>query len=110
LLNLTGWLTQNPKEVEQMFRRMVFNVLAKNRDDHAKNFSFIYTESGWYLAPAYDLTYSPSGYNGEHATTVNGLGRPTEEDMITVGMGIRMSEKRCCEIIEECKFHVKELY
>ena len=110
LLNLTGWLTQNSKEVEQMFRRMVFNVLAKNRDDHAKNFSFIYTETGWHLAPAYDLTYSPAGYNGEHATTVNGSGLPTEADMVVVGVGIRMSEKCCREIIEECKFHVKGLY
>ena len=110
LLNLTGWLTQNPKEVEQMFRRMVFNVLAKNRDDHAKNFSLIYTESGWHLTPAYDLTYSPAGYNGEHATTVNGSGLPTEVDMVAVGVGIRMSERCCCEIIEECKFYVKELY
>lgn len=110
LLNLTGWLTQSPKEVEQMFRRMVFNVLAKNRDDHAKNFSFIYTESGWHLAPAYNLTYSPAGYNGEHATTINGSGLPTEADMVDVGVGIRMSEKRCREIIEECKFHIRGLY
>ena len=92
-----------------MFRRMVFNVLAKNRDDHAKNFSFIYTETGWHLASAYDLTYSPAGYNGEHATTINSSGLPTEADMIAVSVAICMTEKRCREIIEKCKFHVKGL-
>lgn len=39
-----------------MYRRMVFNVLAKNKDDHAKNFSFIHKDGKWHLAPAYDLT------------------------------------------------------
>ena len=92
-----------------MFRRMVFNVLAKNGDDHVKNFSFIYTETEWHLAPAYDLTYSPAGYNGEHATTINGSGQPAEADMIAVGVAIRMTEKQCREIIEECKKHIKDL-
>jgi len=43
LLALTGYLTQDPSQVEQMFRRMVFNVVADNKDDHAKNFSFTVT-------------------------------------------------------------------
>ena len=103
LLNLTGWLTQDPSAVEQMYRRMVFNVLAKNRDDHAKNFSFIYDKNRWYLSPAYDLTYSPAGYNGEHSTMINGSGNPTINDMITVGTAIRITKKRCIEIINELK-------
>ena len=55
---------------------MLFNVLTHNRDDHAKNFSFIFndTTGQWALSPAYDLTFSP-GPGGEHSTTVAGEGR-----------------------------------
>ena len=101
LLQLTGYLTQSPQEVEQQFRRMAFNVFAKNFDDHARNFSFIYNEGHWHLSPAYDLTNDNT--LGEHATTVNFNGLPTESDMIFVGKNIKISEKRCKEIIEEVK-------
>ena len=106
LLALTGFLTQNPGDVEEMFRRMVFNYLTDNKDDHCKNFSFIVTqsESGkwqWRLAPAYDLTLCTQGYNGEHATSVNGTGKPTIKDFISIGSGIKISESRCHQIIEE---------
>ena len=61
LLNLTGALTKDIREVEKMYRLAVFNVLAHNRDDHAKNFSFLMDEKGeWKFAPAYDLTFSLS--------------------------------------------------
>ncbi len=78
---LTGYLTQNPLEVEEMFRRMVFNYFTDNKDDHCKNFSFTIQKSDtstwqWHLAPAYDLTLCTEGYNGEHATSVNGTGHP----------------------------------
>ena len=54
----------------QLFRLMCLNVFAHNREDHSKNFSFLYddTKKEWCLSPAYDLTYSFS-FNGEHATT-----------------------------------------
>lgn len=46
-------------DILEAFRRMVFNVLAHNVDDHAKNFSFVMNQKGqWSLAPAYDLTFS----------------------------------------------------
>ena len=106
LLSLTGYLTQDAREVEEMYRRMVFNYLIDNMDDHCKNFSFIVTkdkERGWrwHLAPAYDLTRCTEGYNGEHATSVNGTGHPTMDDFIAVGTKIRLNEKRCRDIIEE---------
>lgn len=101
LLQLTGYLTQSPAAVEQQFRRMVFNVLAHNYDDHARNFSFICRDGQWELAPAYDLTNDKT--LGEHATTVNYKGLPTDEDMITVGTNIRMTRARCQEIIEEVR-------
>ena len=106
LLALTGYLTQNAKEVEEMFRRMVFNYLTDNKDDHCKNFSFYVSESptgkySWNLAPAYDLTLCTEGYNGEHATSVNGTGNPTLKDMIAIGTKIKMKEERCHEIFKE---------
>ncbi|WP_320890330.1 type II toxin-antitoxin system HipA family toxin [Bacteroides sp.] len=99
LLHLTGYLTQDPKQVDEMFRRMVFNILTDNKDDHAKNFSFICREGIWSLAPAYDLTLCSNGYNGEHATSANNNGKPTIEDMITVGESIRIPRKKGMDII-----------
>ena len=99
LLHLTGFLTQDPAQVDEMFRRMVFNVLTDNKDDHAKNFSFICREGKWSLSPAYDLTLSKEGYNGEHATSVNNNGKPTVEDMLIVGESIRIARKKGLETI-----------
>ncbi len=106
LLALTGFLTQNPKDVEEMFRRMVFNYLTDNKDDHCKNFSFIVRRDSsgkwrWHIAPAYDLTLCTEGYNGEHATSVNGTGHPTISDFIAVGTKIKLPETVCRRIIEE---------
>lgn len=107
LLHLTGYLTQNPEQVDEMFRRMAFNVLTGNKDDHAKNFSFICRQSKWSLAPAYDLTFSNTGYNGEHATSVNNQGKPTIEDMLIVGESIHIPRKKGLaiirHIIQNCK-------
>ena len=107
LLQLTGYLTQSPAAVEQQFRRMVFNDYARNYDDHARNFSFICREGKWELAPAYDLTNDQT--LGEHATMVNFKGLPTDEDLIAVGTSIRITRKRCLEIMEEVRAVTKEL-
>lgn len=101
LLQLTGFLTQSPEAVEQQFRRMAFNHYARNFDDHARNFSFLCRDGRWELAPAYDLTNDQT--LGEHATTVNFKGLPTDEDMITVGMNTKMTRERCQQIIDEVK-------
>ncbi len=106
LLALTGYLTQNPTEVEEMYRRMIFNYLTDNKDDHCKNFSFLITpdNSGkweWHLAPAYDLTLNTAGYNGEHATSVNGTGYPTIADALEVGRRVKMTENTCRQIIQQ---------
>lgn len=106
LLHLTGYLTQDVLQVDEMFRRMVFNVLTDNKDDHAKNFSFICKEGVWSLAPAYDLTRCSTGYNGEHATSVNNQGNPTVEDMLIVGESIRIPQKKglvmILDVAEKC--------
>ena len=107
LLQLTGYLTQSPEAVEQQFRRMVFNHYAHNYDDHARNFSFLFCDGHWELAPAYDLTNDRS--LSEHATTVNFRGLPTDEDLIAVGTNTKMSRPRCLQIIDEVKTATKEL-
>lgn len=106
LLALTGWLTQNSRDVEEMFRRMIFNYLTDNKDDHSKNFSFMVTKDDkgayrWRLAPAYDLTLCEHGFNGEHATSVNGKGHPRLSDFIEVGTKIKIPDDKCRSIIEE---------
>lgn len=101
LLALTGYITQDHIEVEQQFRRMVFNYYAENFDDHARNFSFLYIDGKWKLSPAYDMTHdSPLG---QHATTVNFKANPTEEDFIEAGISVQISRELCKDIIEEVK-------
>jgi serine/threonine-protein kinase HipA len=115
LLALTGYITQSHEDVEQMYRRMVFNYLTENKDDHCKNFSFYVVRDNdlmtwrWRLAPAYDLTLCTEGYNGEHATSVNGTGNPRLSDFIAVGKKIKLSEYRCREIIDELRSGCTEL-
>ncbi len=70
-LHLTGSIT----ECEKLFRLCAFNILSHNRDDHAKNFSFLMDSTGkWRVSPAYDLTFS-SGPAGEHCTMIMGEGK-----------------------------------
>lgn len=95
LMKLTLELTRNYQNIEQLFRLMCFNVFANNRDDHSKNFSFLFDDikKEWHLSPAYDLTYSFS-FNGEHATTINGEGKnPTLDDILAVAKNIGLKEK-----------------
>ncbi|HUY30033.1 MAG TPA: type II toxin-antitoxin system HipA family toxin [Acidimicrobiales bacterium] len=79
-----------PAERQQAYRRMVFNVMAVNRDDHTKNFAFLREEhGGWRLAPAYDVThaYRPdSRWTGRHLMAVNGrFDGITLDDLHAVG-------------------------
>lgn len=109
LMKLTLELTRNYEDIEQLFRLMCFNVFAHNRDDHSKNFSFMYdnNKKEWHLSPAYDLTYS-SSFNGEHATTINGEGKnPNLDDILAVAKNIGLNEKSAkniaLDIQEKCK-------
>ena len=106
LFRLTKIITKgNKTDLEQLFLRMCFNVYAHNRDDHSKNFSFLYDENKkeWHLSPAYDLTYS-SSFNGEHATTINGEGKnPTLDDILAVAKNIGIKEKQAREIAHDIK-------
>lgn len=91
-------------EMEQMYRRMVFNVVSRNHDDHTKNHAFIMDKSGkWSLAPAYDLcyAYAPSGnWTNQHQLSLNG-----KRDNFTLGdllvTGQKMDIKNPMIIIEQ---------
>ena len=108
LMKLTKILTRdNKKDMRGMFRRMCFNVFAHNRDDHSKNFTYLYNDEKdrWSLSPAYDLTYSNT-YYGEHTTTVDGNGRnPGRKELLTVGIAAGMKKEVCIEsmdMVEKC--------
>jgi serine/threonine-protein kinase HipA len=80
------------EDSKQQYLRMVFNVIARNVDDHTKNFSFCMNRDGvWRLSPAYDLTYSvdPTApvYSNRHSLTVNGKNEDIiREDLETIGL------------------------
>ena len=107
LMKLTLKLTGSMEECEKLYRLMCFNVFVHNRDDHSKNFSFLYDEEEkrWTLSPAYDLTYSNS-IGGEHATTVNGNGKdPTIDDILSVAskIGLNMNKSKSIVLnIKDC--------
>lgn len=102
LVALTGMLTRDVREVEKMFRLAVFNVLAHNRDDHAKNFSFLMDDTGtWTLSPAYDLTFS-SGPRGEQSTMVMGEGKaPSVIHLVKLGQTANLDKSVINAIIEQ---------
>ncbi len=96
------------KEIEQFYRRMVFNCLAVNQDDHVKNVSFIMDKKGkWQLSPAYDITFSYNPANRwlrAHQMTING--KQTEiglSDLIEAGNRMEIKERRCKDIINEVR-------
>ena len=112
LMKLTLELTRNYQDIEQLFRLMCFNVFANNRDDHSKNFSFLFddTKKEWHLSPAYDLTYSFS-FNGEHATTINGEGKnPTLDDILAVAKNIGLKEKFAKDIASDIQEKCSKLF
>jgi serine/threonine-protein kinase HipA len=104
LIALTGMLTRDVREVEKMYRLSVFNVLAHNRDDHSKNFSFLMDQDGqWKLSPAYDLTFS-SGPHGEQSTMVMGEGsNPGTDHLAGLAEEASIKKTRATEIIEAAR-------
>ena len=90
-------LRLSKKEAIQQFRRMVFNVVATNLDDHTKNIAFLMDQQGrWSLSPAFDVTYAynPKGkWTHQHQMSINGKQRGLErEDLIAVGKSISLSK------------------
>jgi serine/threonine-protein kinase HipA len=104
-------LNLSADEIEQFFRRMVFNVLAVNQDDHVKNVSFLMDKSGnWKLSPAYDITFSYDQKNkwlSAHQMLINGKkDKITQEDLIRTGKNMDISLPRIKSIISDVKASV----
>ena len=98
--------------VEEQFRRMVFNIVARNQDDHVKNIAFLMNKQGeWSLAPAFDVTYSynPSGsWTATHQMTLNGRRDGFRiEDFEACAKAALMKRGRAATIIEEVQAAVK---
>ncbi len=104
LFQLMRELKLNYQDTEQMFRRMVFNVIARNCDDHTKNFAFRLKEGGkWELAPAYDVchAYRPgSEWVSQHALSINDKRSDiTKKDLMIIGKSIKC--KKSADIIKQ---------
>ena len=104
LIALTGVLSRDAREVERLYHQAVFNVMAHNRDDHSKNFTYLMDCKGeWKLSPAYDLTFS-SGPRGEQSTMVMGEGRnPKVEHLLKLAAVASIKKNRAVEIIDATK-------
>jgi serine/threonine-protein kinase HipA len=100
IFQVCGLLTHNMAELWKVYRVMVFNYLIGNKDDHAKNFAFIYRDGDWHFSPAYDLLPS-SGLNGYHTTSINDTIEPTKEDLIAVAIKAGLNKKEAEELF--CK-------
>lgn len=98
------------QEAEQMYRRMVFNVLARNCDDHTKNFSFRMKQNeNWTLTPAYDIchAYDPNSiWVSQHALSINGKRKnQTKDDLLSIAKS--MNIKKAKNIITELNSNIR---
>lgn len=102
LLRATQAITRNAEDVVRAFRRMVFNVLAHNRDDHARQYAYLMDKAGeWSLSPDYDLTYA-AGPGGEHYLDIEGEGaKPTRKHIDALGAKHGLSAKEVQVMVEE---------
>ena len=94
------------KEIEQIYRRMIFNVMAINYDDHVKNFTFLMDRNGkWSLSPAYDITYTykeNSRWISQHQMRINGKSKNIElNDLFEAGKSMNITKNKCMKIMQE---------
>jgi serine/threonine-protein kinase HipA len=103
-------LTQ--QELEQLYRRAVFNIIARNQDDHTKNIAFLMDRSGdWQLAPAFDVTYSynPDGaWTSQHQMSLSGKrDKFQRSDLLMAASFADIKNRRALEILDEVFAAVK---
>lgn len=100
-------------DIEQFYRRTVFNVLAVNQDDHVKNISFLMDKRGkWSLSPAYDITFAydlSNQYLKSHQMSINKkITKIYQEDLIQCGKAMDIKVSKCRKIIDEVYEAVKD--
>lgn len=107
VFQVTGELTHSISELWKVFRLMCFNYLIGNKDDHAGNFSFLYRDGEWHLAPAYDLLPT-KGMNGYHAMSFNDSIIPQEEDLLNIAEQFGLDSKTAAKIIDDMHVILKK--
>ncbi len=107
-LRATQAITRRRRDVEAAFRRMIFNILAGNRDDHTRQHAYLMDAGGdWRLAPAYDLTPAP-GPGGEHYLDIEGEGRdPTRAHVLRLGARHGLGAKAGAAMVEDVRAAVR---
>ena len=105
-------IEKSSKNIEQFFRRMIFNIVTRNQDDHSKNISFVMNDEGeWSLSPAYDITfaYNPNGaWTSEHQMLINGKTKNlTLDDLLASAKSMGICKERALMIINEIQDVVK---
>lgn len=108
IFRICAALTHNVAELWKVYRLMVFNYLIENKDDHAKNFAFIYCNGEWHFSPSYDLLPS-DGMNGFHTTSVNDSIEPTKDDLIAVAVKNGLAKKEAEEMFVSMKSIVEKV-
>lgn len=94
-------------DLEQLFRRVVFNVLVGNRDDHLRNHGFIRAATGWRLSPAYDMNPNPN--KASHALTLDGnIAEPSVKAAVTCADMYRLTSARANQLVNEIQGVIKE--
>lgn len=108
-LRVVHGITRHAGDLEQAFLRMVFNILAYNRDDHTRQHAFLFdADDQWHLAPAYDLTFS-SGLGGEHYLAIEGEGRrPTRAHVLRLAKRHGFSEAQVSQMIDAIRASIAE--
>lgn len=108
-LRATRAITRRAEDVLEAFRRMIFNVLASNRDDHTRQHAYLMDAAGtWTLAPAYDLTHS-AGPGGEHYMDIEGEGRrPTRGHIMALAARHGMAEKIVAPMIDQVRTAISQ--
>jgi len=103
LFILTRKVCKSQKDIKELFKRMILNILAFNFDDHAKNFTYLMDREGkWRLSPAYDITYS-KGMLKSHTTTIAGKDLDiTREDVLKIAKSQSIKPVMAVRIIDEC--------
>lgn len=102
-------LNIHQKQIDELYKRMIFNILGFNNDDHVKNFTFLMIKDGtWKLSPAYDLTfsYNPSSlWISKHQMAINGKRENiTLDDVLSAAKVMRISKRKALNIIDEVKY------
>lgn len=96
-------ICSNDSEIYEGYKRMCFNVLYGNKDDHGKNFAFLYDENqkSYVLSPFYDITKTENQI--EHKMTCLGNGNPTEKDLVEMSKIVGIPSQKCEKIISNIK-------